>query len=130
MIHSIYFNRVIRMESLITNPEICNKAGTSLLINDRYEISYFCSKLILQRNNCLDIVLLSAPLHRQVQQVVLSNQLTQFQSKCKNLIFIVDYCALIFFFIVVHLLPQRLLKAAMLRTGSMLICKKSLYAIT
>jgi len=37
MIYSIHFNRVLRMESLKTNIEVCNKAGTSSLIVDRYE---------------------------------------------------------------------------------------------
>ena len=45
-------------------------------------------------NIAVDIVLLSTSLHQEVKPVMLSNQLTQVQSQCKNHIFIVDYCAL------------------------------------
>ena len=37
MIYSIHFNRMLRMESLKTNLKVCNEAGTSSLVVDRYE---------------------------------------------------------------------------------------------
>lgn len=91
MIYSIHVNRLLHMDSFKTNLQVCNEAGTSSLVDDRYEISTFVHRLYYSVIMVFDIVLLSAPLHRQVQQVILSNRLPQFQSKCKNLVLFMDF---------------------------------------